>query len=247
MKHPAIPAFVAMALVATCPSTRCAEPAGHNYARWEKEIAAFERADAAMPPPKGALLFIGSSTIRLWASLATDFPQYPVINRGFGGSEIADATHFAPRIVFPCAPRAIYLRSGGNDLWAGKTVTQVFDDFKTFVATVHATLPDTDIVYISLSPSIARWKQAAMTKDLNAMVAGFIKGQPHLRYIETYDIASGPDGQPRPELFAKDKLHFNAEGYKLLAERVRPDLALSRQITEAPHALNAEPAPQPGR
>lgn len=223
----------AVLLVAPCRSACGAEPAAHDYAKWEKEIAAYERSDAGNPPPKGALLFIGSSTIRLWATLKQDFPQNPVINRGFGGSEIADATHFAPRIIFPYAPRAIYLRSGGNDLWKGKSVEQVFADFKEFVATVHAKLPDTDIVYISLSPSIARWKQAEMTKALNARVSEFIKGSSRLRYIETYDIALGPDGQPRPALFAKDQLHFSAEGYKLLAARVRPDLP------EAGRALRA--------
>lgn len=218
-------ASVAVCLVSACQSVFCAEAADQSHARWEKEIAAFERADVTNPPPKGAVLFIGSSTIRLWKTLAQDFPGQAVINRGFGGSQIADATFFAPRIVFPYAPRAIYLRSGGNDLWAGKSVEQVFSDFKEFVATVHAKLPDADIVYIALSPSIARLKQAEMTKALNALVAGFITGKAHLRYVETYDIALDASGQPRPELFAKDKLHFSAEGYKLLVERVRPDVA----------------------
>jgi len=203
----------------------CGESAEQGHAKWEKETAAFERSDAVTPPPEGALLFTGSSTIRLWNTLSQDFSQYQVINRGFGGSQIADVTHFAPRIIFPYAPRAIYLRSGGNDLWAGKTVEQVFSDFKEFVATVQAKLPDTDIIFISLSPSLARWKQAQMTKTLNTMVSEFVKGKDHLRHIETYDIVLDANGQPRPELLAKDKLHFSAEGCQLLAMRVRPDLA----------------------
>lgn len=201
-----------------------AEPAKHDFSKWEKEIAAFEKEDAANPPPKGAVLFTGASSIRMWKSLPTDFPSVKLLNRGFGGSEIADVTHFAPRIIFPYAPKTIYLRSGGNDLWRGKSVEQVFADFKEFVATVYAKLPETDIVFISQSPSNARWKQATETKALNELVAGFIKGKPHLRYIETYDLVLGPDGRPRPELFIADQLHFNAEGYKLLAERVRTDL-----------------------
>jgi len=202
-----------------------AAPAAHDFAKWENEIAAFERADSAKPPPQGAVLFIGSSTIRMWASLAQDFPQVPVINRGFGGSEIVDATHFAPRIIFPYAPRAIYLRAGGNDLWNGREVEAVFADFKDFVATVHAKLPDTDIIFISLSPSIARWKQKDRDLAVNKLVAAFIGGKPHLRFVDTYDLPLGPDGQPRPELFVPDNLHFNAAGYKLLAAKVRPDLA----------------------
>lgn len=213
--------------VAACLASLCfaADPGARPAeSKWEKEIAAFERADATNPPPKGALLFIGSSTVRMWRTLKADFPSHTVINRGFGGSQIADATRFAPRIVFPYAPKAVYLRSGGNDLWAGKPVDQVFADFQAFVAAVHAQLPDADIVYISTSPCPSRWKQEEMTRELNAKIAAFINGKPHLRYLETYDLVLGADGKPRPELFLKDMLHFNAEGYKLLAERVRADV-----------------------
>ena len=201
-----------------------AEPAAHDFSKWEKEIAAFEKADTTNPPPKGAVLFTGSSTIRMWKTLAQDFPKTQIINRGFGGCEIEDVTHFAERIIFPQQPRAIYLRAGGNDLWHGKSAEQVFADFKEFVRTVHAKLPDTDIVFISLSPSPARWKQADKEKTTNQLIADFIKGKPRLRYIDVYDMPLSPDGKPRPDLFIADQLHFNAEGYKLLAERVRPDL-----------------------
>ncbi len=196
----------------------------HDFDRWEPEIAAYERQDRTNLPPRGAQLFIGSSTIRLWKTLATDFPEHRVINRGFGGSQIVDATHFADRIIFPYAPSMILLRAGGNDLWAGKSPEQVFADFQEFVKTVRARLPQADIVFISLSPSIARWKQADQEKTLNRMVEDYARGQPHLKYLETYPVVLGPDGKPRPELFVADQLHFNAEGYRLLAERVRPCL-----------------------
>jgi len=119
---------------------------------------------APNPPLKGAHLFIGSSTIRFWKTLAEDFPDHRVINRGFGGSEIVDSTHFADRIIFPYQPAKVFLRAGGNDLWAGKSVQQVFDDFKEFVSKIQAKLPETEIVFISLSPSIARWRQADKRK-----------------------------------------------------------------------------------
>jgi lysophospholipase L1-like esterase len=196
----------------------------HDFARWETEIAAFEQMDRTNPPPRGGTLFIGSSTIRLWKTLAEDFPKHQVINRGFGGSQIVDSTHFAGRIIFPDAPRKIFLRAGGNDLWAGKTPEQVFTEFQEFVRTVHAKLPETDIVFISLSPSLARWKQAEQEKALNGMVEDFARGKPHLKYLETYSMVLGADGMPRPELFVADQLHFNAEGYRLLADRVRPCL-----------------------
>lgn len=199
-----------------------AQGTNHNFARWEKEIAAYERSDATNPPPKGAYVFIGSSTIARWKTLAQDFPGLPVINRGFGGSEIVDSTHFAARVIFSYEPRAVVLRAGGNDLWASNSVEKVFGDYKDFVETVHAKLPDAKIVFISLSPSLARWLQHEKEKAFNALVADYVHGKSFLQYIETYDVALGADGLPRAELFVADKLHFNAEGYKLFAERIRP-------------------------
>src|SRR5438093_4590311 len=215
---------------------------GHDFARWEKEIAAFERTDATNPPPKGALLFIGSSTIRRWSTLAQDFPHHQVLNRGFGGSQIVDATHFAERIIFPYEPSMIFLRAGGNDLWVGKSVEEVFGDFKAFVKKVDAKLPHANIAFISLSPSIARWTQAEKEKALNDQIKGYCRGRRHLKYIETYSLPLGPDGQPRPELFVADKLHFNEAGYKLLVEAVRPHLPRPRSFKLPARSLKYDAA-----
>jgi hypothetical protein len=224
MKKSLLLAFVVLYFCLPACSAPGAET-NHNFAQWENDIVTFEQIDATNPPPKGAVEFIGSSTIARWKTLAQDFPGQPVFNRGFGGSEIVDSTHFAPRIIFPYAPRIIFLRAGGNDLWAGKSPEQVFADFKEFTAIVHAKLPETEIIFISWSPTIARWKQRAQEKEMNRLVEDFVHQTPYLEYIETYNLPLGADGQPRPELFVADKLHFNAEGYKLLAERVRPLLS----------------------
>lgn len=198
----------------------CAET-NHNFGRWEQDIAAFEQKDRTNPPPKHAILFAGSSGIRLWNTLARDFPGHQVINRGFGGCQIVDCTHFAGRIVFPYQPQMIFFRCGGNDLWAGKSPEQVFSDYREFVACVRAKLPETEIVFISWNPTPARWKQHEKEKALNTLVEEYTKQTPHLKYIECYDMVLGADGEPRPELFVADKVHFNAAGYKLLADRVR--------------------------
>jgi lysophospholipase L1-like esterase len=196
--------------------------AANPFAKWEKEIAAMEAADKASPPPKGAVLFIGSSTIRLWKSLASDFPEHKVINRGFGGSQIVDATHFLPRVVFPAAPSVIFLRSGGNDINAGKSAEQVFGDYKAFVTAVHAKLPDAQIVYLGLCPTIARLKEVPEGNKLNALIKEFAAKNPKLKFVDCADMTVGSDGQPRAELFVADKLHLSEAGYKLLAQRVRP-------------------------
>jgi lysophospholipase L1-like esterase len=211
-------------LVVTLGCTFAHAQTNRDFARWEKEIAAYEAMDRTNPPPKGGILFIGSSTIRLWKTLAKDFPDHRVINRGFGGSQIVDAVHFAERIIFPYEPKMILLRAGGNDIWAGKSPEQGFSEFKEFVTKIHAKLPETEIVFISWCPTVARWKQAEKEKTLNTLVQNFAQQTPRVKYIETYTMSLGPDGQPRPELFVADKLHFNAAGYKLLAELVRPHL-----------------------
>ena len=223
MKPTTLVLLTALLIVAPWRVSTCAE-GGHDFGKWEKEIAAYEQMDRTNPPPTGALLFIGSSTIRLWKTLAQDFPGHRVINRGFGGSEIVDSTHFAERVILPYKPRMVFLRAGGNDLNAGKSAEQVVADFKEFVAKIHSKLPETEIVFISLSPSIARWKQADKEKAVNTMVEAFVRKTPRLKYIETYSMPLGADGQPRPEVFVADKLHFNEAGYKLLSEIVRPYL-----------------------
>ncbi|MDR3458169.1 MAG: GDSL-type esterase/lipase family protein [Verrucomicrobiae bacterium] len=218
-------ALAAILLLASQTFGVCAETnAVHNFNKWEREIAAYEQKDATNPPPKGAIVFTGSSTIARWKTLAQDFPDQPVLNRGFGGSEVVDATHFAERLIFPYEPKMVFFRAGGNDLAAGKSVEQVFSDFQEFVEKVHARLPETKIAFISWGPTPSRWAQHEREKQFNALAAGYITGKPYLKYIETYDLPLGTNGLPRAELFVADKLHFNASGYKLLAERVRPFL-----------------------
>jgi lysophospholipase L1-like esterase len=204
--------------------TQAATRPAHNFARWEREIAAFEAQDRLNPQPKGGVLFIGSSTIRLWKTLATDFPDTHVINRGFGGSEIVDSTHFADRIIFPYEPRAIFLRAGGNDIHSGRSAREVFEDYKQFVATVHTRLPRARVVFISWCPAISRWSERHENKALNDLVHQYVqqRNTPLLEYVETYDMSLDANGQGRPELFVSDMLHFNEAGYRILAERVRP-------------------------
>jgi lysophospholipase L1-like esterase len=192
--------------------------------KWEKEIAAFEAADKKAPPPQGAVLFIGSSSTRLWKTLAQDFPDYKTINRGFGGSEIADSVYFADRIVIPCKPRLIVLQAGTNDINNGKTPEQVFADFKSFVEKVRAKLPDVRIAFLSLSPAPIRWAQADKQKKANQLIKEYIESGKNLDYIELWDQFLGPDGKPREDLFRDDRLHNNAAGYKIRAEAVRPHL-----------------------
>ncbi len=198
-----------------------------DFARWEKEIAGYEASDRSNPPPKGGALFTGSSTIRLWKTLASDFPDHKVINRGFGGSEIVDATHFADRIIFPHEPKQVFLRSGGNDIHGGRLPEQVAADFADFVRVVHDRLPNTEIVYIAVNPAPALGRERQIPA-LNKKIREQAVQMPRVSFVDAYDISLTPDGRGRPEIFVADRLHFNAHGYKLLAEAVRPYLTAAK-------------------
>ncbi len=199
--------------------------ARRDYAKWEKEVAAYEASDRQNPPPKGGILFIGSSTIRLWKTLAEDYPEHKVINRGFGGTEIVDSTHFADRLIFPHEPKQIFLRAGGNDIHAGRLPAEVAVDFREFVRVVHARLPKTEIIYIGVSPAPSRWGESDKYRELNRLIREMALDMPRVGFVDTFDMVLTADGKARPELFVKDRLHFSPEGYKLLADRVRPFLA----------------------
>ncbi|WP_422926630.1 GDSL-type esterase/lipase family protein [Singulisphaera sp. PoT] len=199
--------------------------ASRNYGQWEKEVAAMEAADRKNPPPKGGALFIGSSTIRLWKTLAADFPNHKAINRGFGGTELLDSTHFADRLIFPHRPKQIFLRAGSNDIHNGRSPRAVARDFANFVRVVHQRLPETEILFIALSPAPARWGEGDKNRELNRLVRHMALEMPRVGFVDASDISLDAEGHGRPELFVKDRLHFSAEGYKLLANRVRPFLA----------------------
>lgn len=179
------------------------------------EINAFTAGDATNPPPRGGILFVGSSSIRLWKTLAADFPDLPVINRGFGGSQVIDSVRYADRIVLPHAPRHIVMYAGGNDINARKSPGQVFADFQSFVATVHRRLPRTRISYISIAPNPARWAQVADVREANRLIEAFTRTDKRLGFINVFPHMLGRDGQPMPDIFVTDRLHMNPRGYEI--------------------------------
>ena len=192
--------------------------------KFEAEILAFEASDRTNPPPRDAVLFVGSSSIRLWKTLAQDFPKHRVINRGFGGSQISDSIFYAKRIVIPYRPKLIVMYAGGNDINSGKTPHQVYHDFQAFVATVHASLPKTRIAYISIAPNPARWAQVEKVREANARIKAYARRERNVEFIDVFPHMLGRDGQPRPEIFSADRLHMNEQGYALWTRIVKRHL-----------------------
>ena len=198
--------------------------AAHDSSRWEKYIARFEAADKKQMPHPDGILFIGSSSIRMWKTLEQDFPGLPVINRGFGGSQIADSNHFARRIVHPYKPRQIVFYAGDNDVAAGKSPEKVLTDFQQFVKTVRAKLPKARVSFIAIKPSLSRWKLSGKMAMANSLVRNACSKNKRLDYIDIWQPMLGENGKPRPDLFLGDGLHLNAKGYALWTSIVKPYL-----------------------
>jgi len=190
---------------------------------FEDEILAFERQDRECPAPRGAIVFAGSSSIRGW-DLPKHFPGLDVVNRGFGGSQIAESTHYADRILLPLEPRLVVFYAGDNDIACGKTPAEVFGDFVAFVDKIRAALAETRIVFLSIKPSLSRWEMVERMRDANRRIEAFCRSSTGLSYVDTDAPMLGADGRPRPELFVEDGLHLSEAGYALWTSLVLPHL-----------------------
>lgn len=188
-----------------------AKPAAQD--RWEPQIQAFEAADRQAPPQPGGVVFYGSSTIRMW-KLAESFPTLHAINRGFGGAQYADCVRYVERAVIPCRPQTVVLYAGENDVAAGKMPTQVVADFRCCVQKLRTALPQVRILVFALKPSIKRWTLIDSIRQTNTLLRQVAERELHLIWLDAGPQMLGADGRPRADLFLRDGLHMNAEGYR---------------------------------
>lgn len=191
-------------------------------ARLESQVSAIEAAHRDQPAPQNAVLFIGSSSIRGWRNVAEDFPDRPVINHGFGGSQISDSIAYFDRLVAPFQPRLVVFYAGTNDLAAGKSPEMVAADFRTFCGKLHATWPEAKILFIGLVMAPARWELREKMALTNTLVAAYCAADPRREFIDMNPLMMTPDGQARPELYIKDQLHMNRLGYKIWKDALGP-------------------------
>jgi lysophospholipase L1-like esterase len=189
------------------------EPAPIDPAKWNAEIAAFAVRDAKTPPPKGVLLFVGSSTIRMW-DLKTSWPGEEILNNGFGGSTLPDAIHHFEKLVAAYQPRAVVLYSGDNDLSRGRSVNQVLEDFKTFAALSRKAHPEVPVVILAIKPSLKRWSLWPEMREVNQAIEAHCAGDSGLVYADVATPLLGPDGsRPDESWFKADGLHLSPKGY----------------------------------
>ncbi len=208
---------------AGCAATPPNSLAKHDASKWLADIKAFEASDATNPPPRGCIVFTGSSYIRKWTTLAADFPGLPVVNRGFGGCHLADVCAYADRIVIKYAPREVVIYAGGNDINSGMPPKLVFGDFVALMTKLRQALPQTKLVFISCPPSPKRWAETDKIKTVNSLIADYCTHH-DIQFINTFPLMLGADGLPRPDIYVDDRLHMNATGYAIWRQAVAPCL-----------------------
>lgn len=194
--------------------------------KWEATIQAFEQADRQTPPPKDPIVFVGSSSFAFWTDVNDYFPGKPILNRGFGGSELSDALYFADRVIIAYQPKQVVIYAGENDLVdRKKSATDVYHLFVQLFTKVRKALPNASIAYVSMKPSPSRWKFVPEMQKGNRLIRRYLGRQRNAQFVDVVPVMLDPATQrPKPFIFKPDSLHMNAEGYKLWAAVLRPVL-----------------------
>jgi lysophospholipase L1-like esterase len=210
--------WIAVALALTL----VAPPKPGKHEQWDAEIAKLEAKAAKRPDLHGGVVFTGSSSIKNWKTLSKDFNGIPVINMGFGGSELADAVFYIDRLTLQYKPRVVVLYSGENDINAKVPVQRVFEDLKQFITLVHKSDPATRIIFVSLKPSPSREKHLDKVREYNRLAADYIKGIRNVEFADIFTPMMTSDGKFRDELYVSDRLHMTPTGYAIWTEILSP-------------------------
>jgi lysophospholipase L1-like esterase len=207
--------------------------AAMDPAFFASEIEAFIEADRARPPAPGQIVFVGSSSIRFWTTLAEDMAPLATVRRGFGGAHLSHVLYEAPRVILPYAPRAVVVYAGDNDIGAGKRAETVVADFEALVERIHASLPETDVWFLSIKPSRLRRALWPEMVKANEGIRARAERDPRVRYVDVGTSLLGTDGEPDRRFFRFDGLHLNAAGYAAWTAVVRPALLAAYGPSEA--------------
>jgi len=191
---------------------------------WEPDILAFEQADQQTPPPLGATVFVGSSTVVMWDT-ARWFPGLVHVNRGFGGSCMGDSRHYADRVIIRYQPSLVVLYAGDNDIAGGLTPEHIHSEFLGLYDQVHTALPAAHLLYLTIKPSPSRWSLWPQAQAANELIAGSVTAARPFEVVDTAPALLGSDGTPDPSLYLDDMLHLNDDGYRRFTDIVRPSVA----------------------
>jgi len=225
---------VVLAGLAGCQSTAMDEGADyHDPARFEKAVAKYEKQDAKEMPPRGAVVGVGSSSMRMWAGdISKDLAPLTIIPRGFGGSNMNDLLHYVDRLVLVHQPRAVVIYEGDNDIAQGVSPVKITRTFERLVDVIHEALPKCRVYMLSIKPSPARWGMWPEMLRANRLLAEACEADSRLTYIDIAKPMLGGDGRPRAELYVKDRLHMTRAGYEVWRDAVRPVLVEAEKTHE---------------
>ncbi|NOX90551.1 MAG: hypothetical protein GXO77_16220 [Calditrichaeota bacterium] len=189
--------------------------------RFEKEINSFVQYDKKNSFPSEAVLFVGSSSIRMWRT-HDDFPEYPVINRGFGGAHISDVLYYYNEVIKKYNPAIIVFYAGDNDIAAGKSVKQVFNDYQALIKKILNDFTNVKFIYIPIKPSVSRWKFWDKMHEVNQLIKKYNEKHKKLYYADLATPLLNAEGKPDENLFIEDGLHLNQNGYARWKKELQP-------------------------
>ncbi len=191
------------------------------------EIDAFKKLDNISMPVPGGIVFAGSSSFRMWKNLNTTFPEYPIINRSFGGSSLPDVIYYVQETIIKYKPKQIFIYCGENDIAGNSTVTAdtVFQRFKKLFSIIRTKLnKKTEVVYVSIKPSVSRWHLEKTFVESNELIKAFLSKEKHTQYLDVHTSMLSPDGNVRKDIFIEDNLHMNSKGYAIWTSIIQPVL-----------------------
>ena len=182
---------------------------------WDAEVNGLTDIDLKQAPPANPILFVGSSSFRMWTNLRTSFPNLKVLNRAFGGSRLEDVNHYFERLVTPYNPKIIVLYAGENDVNEGVEPETVLESYRKFISMVRAKFPKIKLVYVGLKPSPSRWALADKFKQTNNLIKAEIAKDKRAVFVDVWQPMLNEKGEPRPELFKPDMPHMKENGYEI--------------------------------
>jgi lysophospholipase L1-like esterase len=194
---------------------------------FKNEIDAFQKADNISMPAQGGIVFAGSSSFRMWKNINTTFPDYPIINRGFGGSSLPDVIYYAQETILKYKPKQIFIYCGENDIAGNSTVTAdtVLQRFKKLFSLIRTNLnKKTEVVYVSIKPSVSRWHLEKTFVEANSLIKKFLSRESNTKFLDVHSSMLNDDGTVMKDIFIEDNLHMNAKGYKIWESIIQPAL-----------------------
>lgn len=174
------------------------------------------------PTGEEIVLFTGSSSIRMWSDISVYFPNYNLVNRGFGGSQTSDLLYFADDIIFTLKPSKIFIYEGDNDLASGKSSAEIMATTDSLLQRIRAQLPaSVGVYFISPKPSVARWKLKDTYLEHSANLKQWTGTKENVYYVDGWSSLMDSNGEVMTDVFLKDNLHLNKKGYNLWSTGIK--------------------------